>query len=307
MSRINVFGHKYGHDDSSASTRVRFSRVLAAMQDISIVKQQEEADVVYIQKRANEETLAIVAKANANKQPCVYDLDDAPGQCASIALERELMSRATLITTDTVTKADRFSSMGHVGKVRFVPDCLDYFDEPPAFEVRPEIKTVVTFGNVHSVRAVIPFLLSLRNTFFELSFVYVMSEQLIEADRIRFVRWTPEVTMSEMLRADVGIFCHPSDMSGTLRPATRYITAMAAGLPSIALCSGGHPSLLEDADLRQYMFSGEDVKDKLRILGSYNVRKELSPRIQRYAWDNYSPTTTAKKLRCVFMEAMDAA
>lgn len=307
MSRIRVFGYPYGHDSSSASTRIRFYRVLGAMQDVDLVTRQEDADLVYIQKRAGDSTLAIVAQAKKNGQACVYDIDDAPGQCACASIEKEMMSSATLVTTDTEAKVRLFSERGFVSKIRLVPDCLDYFDEPPAYVVRPEVKTVVTYGNIHSVRAAIPFLLYLRNTFFELCFVLITGEALIEAERFRFVQWSPEATRDEVLKADIGLFCHPSDMSGLLRPATRYVTAMAAGLPSLALCSGEHSRLLEQADLSQFLFSGEDVKDRFRAFGSYNVRKSVSDKAKTYAWGNYSPAIIAAKLRIVFEEAIDVA
>jgi hypothetical protein len=299
---IKIYGHPYS-DGSSASARIRYHRILAAMSDIEIVPDIELSDVMYIQKRVNNETLALAERANNIGVPLVYDIDDAPGQCASEQYEKLMMQRADLITTDTTAKAALYNNQ----KVRIVPDCIDYWDSCPSFEVRHDIKQVVTFGWEHSIIATLPYLLKLKSMFFNIDIKYISNREICSNDNVRYIPWNADTVMNELLSSDVAIVCQGDSKSDSLRSNNRLLVCLAAGIPTIAINSKSYKETMIAADLENQVFNDyEDVASKFRTILHAPVRNRISLIGKEYAWNNFSPAISAIKLRKVFEEAIYA-
>lgn len=308
MPRLKIFSHRYG-DNTSASTRIRHDRILAAMDDIERVESYELSNVVYIQKRATQQTIEIVGWARDHRVPCVYDIDDSPGQCASADVEARIMSLANVVTVDTRAKLQLFSGFPCTDfgkKVRLVPDCVDYWDERPTYDIRPYIQTVLTFGREHSVAAATPYLLAVRNSFPDLNFRYVCESAVIGSDKFTFVPWSQESMRAELLKADIVVICHQEDMRGRLRSNNRLLACMAAGVPAICLDGGANAETLREIGRESLIFIGDRVRDRLRSISFPGQRRGISDAFQEYAWGKLSPRVVAAELRKVFEEAVNA-
>ena len=155
--------------------------------------------------------------------------------------------------------------------------------------------------------ATIPFLLSLRNTFLDIEIRYVTGYEMFKSERFTFVQWSPDAVKREMMDSDVAVVCHPQNEAGKLRPSTRLITCMAAGIPVLALNSGNHIETLDDIGLTDnLLFSGCDIVDKFRYLALMGRRDVISKKFQEYAWRLFTPAMIAKKLRTIFEEVASA-
>jgi len=305
---MRIFAHAYGND-LSASTRIRFSRVLRAMDDVEVVESKghpEFADLIYIQKRADTFTLSLAKYANDNKIPLVYDIDDAPGQCAATELENRMIEMATLVTVDTDKKMYAFPNAGN--KIRVVPDCIDYWDEKPVYRVRDTIQVVGSFGRKHSIEAAVPIFKMFRESITDLIMFYISDEVVDPLKGIAaYIPWDIDSMKTDMVKVDVMIAAQTEDIKGSLRSNNRLIASMAAGIPTVVNNSESYSKTLHNASLDDLVITQSNFGRVIHIIEKKNVREFISVNASHYAWQNHSPKVVATRLHDVFMEALNGA
>jgi len=306
---IRVLGYRYG-DNDSASTRIRFNRALNAMKDIELEVttsgfSSERPDVLYIQKRADSVTLSLAHEAKKQGIPVVYDIDDAPGQCASTTLENTMMELASIVTVDTDEKLIAFSHIPSE-KIAVVPDCLDYFDIIPSKAIVPGIQKIITFGREHSIQAAHPLIESVKQSCKGIMVYYISDNYVPLMDGLAtWVLWNMDVIKRYLLSADLAILGQTEDARGNMRSNNRLIACMAAGLPVVVNDSSNFRKTMIHAEYKDMIVNPATISDMIFTLGAQSRRAAISENIQKFAWTYYSPEYIAEKFRKVFERAIN--
>jgi len=309
--KIRILGYRYG-DNDSASTRIRFNRVLEAMKNIDLEISEgalpdieDETDVYYIQKRADSTTYCLACHAQERGVPVVYDIDDAPGQCASTDMENRMFNLAKIVTVDTEEKRLAFHNVPDE-KIEVVPDCLDYFDVIPDKHISDGIKRVITFGREHSIVAAHPLIARLKEECPTLNVYYISDAYVPLMNGIAtWVCWNIDVVKRYLINSDLAVLAQTEDARGNMRSNNRLTACMAAGLPAVVNGADNYKKTMNHAGYSDLVVSPNTIASTVKIMDSVAVRESLSANFQKYAWAFNSPEYIAEKLRKVFKRAIN--
>lgn len=294
FKKLRVLVQPYG-DSTSASARIRVWNRLGAIKDrIEIALDYdgiESADVVYIQKRVNTNTLALVETAHLLGKKVVFDIDDALGCSASEELNIEMLRRADAITVDTRFKRDEFSR--YTDKpIEVIPDGIDYFTEWFDFDVRDSIETVCTFGWEHNTIAAAPFVNSIADKY---RTAYITNRQLAEFPASTFIKWELPTFIDTLKTFDAVILAHGDHPNDRLRCCNRFLTAAFCGLVTVTKDTPEYRETLEDLGA-SFMLAGDPSKVYPILYGLAKERSKVIPMLRKAIWKKYQPRVGGEKL-----------
>lgn len=296
---MKIVGIPYGNMNT-ATTRIRFHSFLDALpegHEWSVCDGDPHGDILYIQKKADEDAFRMVEKAQRHGMKVVYDLDDEiktePGKW------RDRMVRLVdMVTTDMPEWAEKLTSHG-AKIVRVVPDCVDYHGQYEPYGVREEAKSVVTFGNTPSVLAAVDYIDYLHLPF---QTTYITSRPQSDFTRAQFKEWKLDGFIKELTIHDWCFLAQP--FGGKTKSNNRLLVCMALGIPTLVTDSPAFSQTMERVGYPSLIVrNSDDVVIKLCAYSDPNIRRSISCAFQSVALD-YRPEASAIKLLAVFNEIL---
>lgn len=284
----------------TASSRIRCYRFLENLPqdefDVDLLSRvlaegRVDFEVLYIQKAAHGHVLDLAREAIGMGIKVLYDIDEAFGLYKGMH-EAELCQIATAVTVDTEARAALVRTLT-TRPVHVVPDCLDYTTgELRRAPLREELRSVVTFGNIESLRATRPYLEQVPR---HLRRAYV-GRPAGQIPHCEYIEWRLNSFVFNLTRFDACVLVHDNDGAGNLKSNNRLLVAMSVGLPAIVsntpayaetVRAIGHPGLICD--------SPADVPGRFGYIEDVGLRLEIAEASVRYAWNHYSPVVVGEQ------------
>lgn len=315
-NRIRVLGYPYHPNCESASARLRFWHRLESINDLVALKvyssgdQPKDYDVLYIQKRVNVESVNLSNLAIEQDTPIVFDIDDAIGTAAHISDDKEMMRKATLVTTDTDPKAREYKGFAQK-PLRVIPDGLDYFTEWYDWQPRYGVKSVCTFGWDHNVRAALPYMLQsqtyLRQFPHGAYAGYITNRNIDEYDRagFSFVKWELATFLNNVGDYDCAILAHGDGPVDHMRCCNRFLAASFAGLLPLVKNSPEYASVAEDLGV-PFLCVKRPTEIPKMITEYGENRVGILRNLRSAIWEDYKPRNQGLALYDALKEATNA-
>ena len=277
----------------SASARIRYYTFLNNIGcEWHDFKGKIDGDIAYIQKISDKDSKGFAKKAYKAGIPVIYDIDDIRENWNSKGYD-SIIKYATAITTDTKEKQAIIGK--YTGKPCYVvPDCIDYgITERVVDKINIIVDTVVTFGNKVTVQNTVEYMEKIPCNKY-----HICNEKIEGAGT--FQRWEPKTFIDKLAKFDLAILANRKHWTASLKSNNRLLVCMAIGLPVIAMDIPAYSEILNMPEF----YSGRllfrhDPTFALKHM-NYEVRKDLSKRMPKYAFENYSPKKSAQKLYEVF-------
>jgi len=294
FKKLRVLVNAYG-DMTSASARIRTWNRLASISDkvdVDIYSgnagEVENADVVYLQKRANPVTFDLVNTAHAAGKKVVFDIDDHIGCSASEHLNKEMLCKADAIVVDTRFKRDEFSQYTS-RPIEIIPDGIDYFTEWFDVKVENKVESVCTFGWDHNVKAAIPAMLELSKKY---KTACISNKPIPECE---FIPWELPSFIDNLKRFDCAYLAHGDHPNDRLRCCNRLLTALFCGLVTVVRDTPEYRETLAELDATSLISSGpHSVAYQVSRLAE--VRVPMLATIRPMIWERYRPEVGGEKL-----------
>ena len=235
----------------TATTRLRFYAVLNALPSEytwSKCNKLAEGDILYIQKKADRDTLRTAMAAKDKGIKIVYDLGD-PAIYDEEHHRITMLRLANVITTDTENRKTEL--LQYVKNIVVVPDCIDYEGTYRTFEYAPEIKRIVTFGNTESITAAAPYMNPLP-----LKKVYITNNKRPCFPDAKFVEWKYDSFIKNLAKNDLCLLVQ----SNHSKSNNRLLVCMRLGIPFVVADSPSYRETVKATGLKHLI-----VKDSIDI------------------------------------------
>jgi hypothetical protein len=249
-------------------------------------------DLVYVQKDARPETLALARRTVEAGVPLVYDIDDDFG-CWPGMDEASMVKLATSVTVDSVGRA---GAVGHAatGPVTVLPCMIDQADDPRRLVHQTSarsIGTVASFGNLVSLVETLPHLAAVT---VPRTFVIGPPDSAAELPGVRVVPFDLRTFVPALLEADVFILAH-GPAEAPFKDNNRLIMALSLGKVSLVSRSPAYLDVLAALDAGWLAGPPDDVPDRLARLADPDERAVIEAAGAEYAWARYRPAACATR------------
>jgi glycosyltransferase involved in cell wall biosynthesis len=286
------------------SCRIRYYTFLENLPKDWTYESYEEGkkcDAIYIQKLIDERTIRIVERMKRLGVPVIYDRDDFQQKWKP--LYRDIIDHVAAVTTDTEANAEliRHHTMT---PVFVISDCLDYgVAKKDRARIRDRVSRITTYGRQANVQSIAPYYGNLRG----ISTTYICDRSFKSLRSSKFIEWNRKTFLKKLAKHDLVILTHNEDYRVPYKPNTRMVVAMSVGLPVLASPSAefertlkevGHPELL--------IKDPRNMLQLVELLQNKKKRQKISDTFFEYAWENYRPESSAKKLVEVIKEVGNA-
>ncbi len=313
--RISIFP---AHDDSAASARIRafsLQRSLSALGHDARLEDAGPADVLFIQKRATPETLALARRAARAGTLVIYDVDDLGlplwYSVAPTVLFR-LLRVAHLVTTDTAGHRDLLLSDYGARAVEVVPDTIDYSPAGPARPDLPEgdLLRVLWFGHATNLPLFERYALRLA----ALQGVEVVVSTSAAAiaplsarfPSIAFVPWTKDGFVALLQSCALTVLPHDGGENDRSKSNNRMIASITWGVPAVVSRTPEYERTAREAGVEQALFDGpEELGEVVERLRSPAARRAYLEAAQGEVWRRYSPEAVARRFLAVAVAGRD--
>lgn len=280
---------------NSVSTRVHYYYYLNNLPNNFVWEHYngQFGDVLYVQKKADDKTVKIAKKARKLGVPVVYDCDDNPYERQG--KRRITMLRlATAVTCDTDARAMQLKTAAGIDKVTVIPECVDYYPMLRRLEIRPVVKSLVTFGNnsntVNALKYLKKSIVPVR---------HINSKKILGAGA--FVKWKYKTFVDEMLKSDVCFLAHGDNLKSDLK----MLVCVAMGMPLIVSDTKSYREFMDRLSLSWLVAKTPDAFAMiLRRIQSQDVRLSIVASYNKYDMAARTPQMAAKKLADVFVSVV---
>jgi len=297
-------------DKTSASRRIRYKTFLSNLPGGYVWHKWERGggfDLLYIQKLLRSWTISAAAKAYARGIPVVFDVDDIREEWNDKPYD-EMFRYVAAITTDTEDRAAELRK--HTQRPVFVvPDTIDYNAvTADPLEIRPGIKSIVTFGRWQNVAAAEPYFNALLGRY-DLRYICDRKIACI-APYAKFVEWNAKTFLEDLHKSDVAIIAHHPHWAVNMKSNNRLLVCMATGMPAIMSPSKAYDNTLRNADMNGLLcglceqFNIKSLRETMARLEPAQTREMMAWRFIEYAKKNYHPSLAGQQLAEVFRACM---
>ena len=116
-----------------------------------------------------------------------------------------------------------------------------------------------------------------------------------------FIQWKLDTFLSDLKRHDLAVMVHANNESGRRKSNNRLLVCMAIGLPSIVSDTPSYADTVTNAGFGNLICRDvSQINTIIRDLSSVSLRKEISERFVKYAWEHFSPLSVSLRLLDVF-------
>jgi hypothetical protein len=155
---------------------------------------------------------------------------------------------------------------------------------------------MVTFGNKVTIENTVKDFSKLK-----VDKYHICNEKIKGAGK--FIEWNHKIFIDILKDFDCAILSNRKHWTADLKSNNRLLVCMAIGLPVMALNMPAYSEIL----MREEFYEGELLfdstpEDTFKFLSNYSVRNHLNQVMPEYAFENYGPDKSAKKLYEVFKE-----
>jgi len=276
---------------SSVSTRVHFYYYLNNLPEGYEWEHHKKnfGDVLYVQKKADDETVKIAKKAKSLGVPIVYDCDDNPKEKPG-SRRTTMLALADAVTTDTEERGKQLKEASGVENIIVIPECLDYVGMIRPVGLRRDVNILITFGNnsnaVHSAKYM---------KYVDIECRHINAKPIEGAGK--FVPWNLDTFTEDLSKGDVCLLAHNDDRKSNLK----LLVAMAMGIPTIVSDTKAYRETYDKMGLNWLVAKRfEDTKEILERLKPIRERKNIRLRYAEYDWKLHQPKEAAKRLAKVF-------
>ena len=246
------------------------------------------------------------------KHPVIFDVDDAiwltrPGAEAAIA---RMARQSQVVLAGNAYLADWFGQ--HCRDVRIVPTALDTERFRPRLESDPPRSGRFTIGwtglagNYRYLQTIEPVLSRfLRERDADLLLVADAPPAFatLPADRVRFVRWSPENEASAVREMDVGLMPLPCDDWTRGKCSFKMLQYMATGLPVAVSRVGMNDEILKLAPVGFGADSLDEWRDALEALyADSSLRARMGAEGRQLVEARFSQKVVSELLLQIFRE-----
>jgi len=312
MSRIAILP---AHDDSAASSRIRayaLQKALASLGHDARIGDPEGADVVFIQKRAMPDTVAVARAARRRGARVIYDVDDLGRTlwyfATPLSLFR-LLHLANVVTTDTDGHREMLQRDYDVTAAVVVPDTIDY---DPSGPMRPEVTAdaaplrVLWFGNAARYAD------ALASLSFVETVVSTNADQIGALSgrfsRVHFVPWSRAGFVALLQSCALTVLPHDGSDVERAKSNNRMIASINHGVPAIVSRTPEYERTAQEAGVEYAVFDDEmGLIRAVEHLRSAAVREQYLDSAQPVVWREYSPEAVARKFLRVAEQASSAS
>lgn len=293
--------------EDTASSRIRvhsFRRALQSLGHDARLGFFDDAEVIFVQKKANEETVARVRRAKESGRKVFYDIDDLgdalwywvhPWHCY------QMMGLADAVTTDTEGHLDLLRRRYAAPRVEIIPDSIDY---DPASPQRPTVKSgvllrVLWFGSVGNITLFERYASAL-NRLRDVQVVVATGRDSIESlsgkhPSIELVPWSREDFIPLLQSCDLSCLMHDGNTNDRAKSNNKMIASITWGVPAIVSRTPEYERTAREAGVPEAVFSNEaELARAIERFRSVESRAAYLDRAQPVIWHRYSPESIAK-------------
>lgn len=260
------------------------------------------ADLLFVQKDARPDALALAYAAARRGVPVVYDLDDDPG-CWPGMDEPALLRLATRVIVDSALRAAAVASW--TSTVHPIPCMIDLPDDParvldgPA----PPASTVVTFGNRSSLEGTRPFLAALRPA----TTVRVIGPAAARAEfpGVDFRTFALDTFVADVRSGGVAVLAH-DPVEAPRKDENRLVMALSCRRAAFVAPNPAYRAVLAG-------FGGDDLlvetpADLAQALDTAGAARlaELADAGYEHVWRTHAPAVISDRMAEVLTDALDS-
>ena len=295
---MKVLGIPYSGLDS-ATTRIRYHSFLKYLPEGFKAKEFKgkfNGDILYIQKKADPETIEIALKAQRKGMKVIYDLDD-DFQDHPKKKREKMVALADAVTTDV--QEWTVDLLRHAtGPVHVVPDCVDYDGHDGEHFSLCHIEQVVTFGNTESVTDAASYIDGLP---YRVS--YITNREMTKYRNAEFIEWDRRSFILQLQCQDICFLSHST--KGKTKSNNRLLVCMKMGIPTIVSDAISYRRTLE-AISHEWLIAHnqKEVEQIIERLKPDAVRLNVKYTF-REAAKAYTPEISAARLASVMKEVMN--
>lgn len=278
-------------DRNSAATRLRYYGFLDHLpKDFGWGRHKKKfKDILFVQKRADSETIKIASKAKKRGVPFVYDIDDP----AKNKYRIKLLKMADVITTDTVKRREHLSQFTPAPIVVVAPH-YDYLNQDREPLIIGPLKSVITFGNKSGLVYSLSYLAEAK----EYKRKYIYREKV--TNDAKFIKWKEKRFLHDVKKGDVCILIH-GGKSRDIKSNCKLLTMMSIGIPTLVSDSCYFAEAVRKVGFPELIITKpKEMNKKLEYLKPIEIRKEIQKRFLNYAYEHATPEKSGEKLANVF-------
>ena len=271
-----------------------------------------QTNVLFVQKRINEQILNFAVTAKQHGAVIIYDLDDYGPALAWLNIdpevERKFLSLCDIITTDTQARCDYLSSdlkYKHVGTKLVIPDPIDYVLEPrrqPA-QMRANAWRGAWFGNAVNIVSAAPYLQMLPRCSALAAFDVFTNAQSLVAIKEAFPAfgchaWALETFAHNLSTYDFTLLIHSQDVEGEQKSNNKMLVSLALGIPPFVSDTSAYRDTAHAIGLPELVVKSPD--ELVHKLSSHDLMMELRHRLRDAQCLDYLDALSATQVAVKF-------
>jgi hypothetical protein len=260
------------------------------------------ADLLFVQKDARPEAVALAHAAAHRGVPVVYDLDDDPG-CWPGMDEPALLRLATRVIVDSALRAAAVAPW--TSTVHPVPCVIDLADDPARLldGPAPPASTVVTFGNRSSLEGTRPFLAALPPA----TTVRVIGPVAARAEfpDVDFQTFALDTFVADVCSGGFAVLAH-DPAEAPRKDENRLVMALSCRRAAFVAPNPAYRAVLAGFDGDELLV--ETPADLARALDTIGPARlaELADAGCAHVWRTHAPAVISARVAEVLTDALDS-
>lgn len=305
--------------ETTASSRIRvfsLQRELVSRGVRAVLGVDDEADVLYIQKRVDHETLAAAQHFKSSRRLVIYDCDDlGPALHEIWAPEPRLITMlalADVITTNTAAFKCLLHERYAVKVVELVPDIVDYFLPSPV-KAQPEecaplqILWFGNRGNLHLLHNYTEALYQIENLSLVVCTDPAARDYLNIPFPFRFEAWTLDGFPRLLQQCQLTFLPHDGRVEDRAKSNNRMITSIAWGVPAIVSRTPEYEALAHAIREPGCIVDGPgNLQETVESVRSVERRRQYLSRAVPAVWARHSPKVVGDRFLQVITSHLEA-
>lgn len=300
--------------ETTASSRIRVYALARSLKKMGIEARigcSDESDVIFIQKRLDENLLSEAIRFKKAGKLVVYDFDDfgrALEFWTSTHLFVKMLEVADVVTTNTEYFGDLAKKAFHLSRLQILPDIVDYaLEHPLQVQMLEDSPTrVLWFGNRSNISLIekhIPYVVAAGDVHLTICVDRVLCEARRAASFCSFVPWDLVGFPSLLRSCHLSFLAHDGDDADRAKSNNRLITSICWGVPAVVSRTPEYERTAEQAGVGECVFENQaDIPKIIGYLKTPDVRKAYLARAQPGIWEKHCGDTVAKRF-CEIVES----
>jgi len=295
-------------DEKTASSRIRvytIARELVRWGVSVSFGSEQQADILFIQKRVNSHVLKYVRLAKFKGKPIIYDVDDFGAALRYWASDRNFASMlrlADVVTTASEEQLKLLTTGYHVKQATVLLSAIDYYPTRPVqpLLVNREYLRLVWFGSsstFHLFEHYLPWLLQISY----LKVVIISSSDIKEKHSkryptVEFRTWSLADFVSTLQTCDLSCLMHDGSTEDRAKGNNKMIASITYGVPAVVSRTPAYESTAREAGVEDALFSNEqELRMAIERLRSLESRQKYLELAQPVIWERYAPEVVARQ------------